>query len=88
MVKRTGSGGAIIRTLADLRAMTADEVNEFWPDVQRILSTDGKYIEVDDDEAPTTLEDLRGKNSTYVNRFWPAIIKLLEQSAKASKVAA
>ena len=83
-VKLDGSGQAIIRTMADLKAMSGDEVNQHWQAVARVLETNGEYLEIDDDEAPQSLADLKGKPSTYVNRHWPTVVKLLEKSAKVA----
>ena len=71
-----------METIADLRKLTPDQVNENWDTISSILEAAAKgSVELRTQEAPATLADLKGKPPEYVNRHWQSVVKLLEAAA-------
>lgn len=67
-----------LETMADLKALTVDEINEYWTDVQSILRS-GKPPRKS--TAPETLEDVKTMGRDAIIEHWDAVVKILEKQA-------
>ena len=72
------------KTMADLRGMSADEINAHWDTVSAILKT-GKAPAVRAE--PETIEDLKTLSQEDVIKHWPKVCQILEGQAKAERAA-